>query len=92
MKAALKQPSDSKERIEGLMKYSDLMGYKKEEADIDPTENINFFLPMKCDQCPLLYAYNDWLKANGEKEVGAVEMGRIMSISHTIIEAAKDAE
>ena len=37
MQAAMKQPSDSKERIEGLMKYSDLMGYKKDDVDGDET-------------------------------------------------------
>gem|GEM_PF-5619585 len=57
MTTALKLPPDSKERIEGLMKYSDLMGYKKDEVESDNTDTINFFLPLKCDKCPLLAAY-----------------------------------
>lgn len=71
MSAALRFPSDSKERIEGLMKYSDLMGYKREEAEDDPLDYISFFLPQKCSRCPLLAEYN---KAHPRKPVSPVEM------------------
>lgn len=91
--AAAKQlPENSKERIEGLMKYSDLMGYKKEDVDGDVTDNISFVFPLKCNQCPLLFSYNDYLKENNLTEVKPVEMNRIMSLAHTLIEAAKATE
>ncbi len=76
---ALKLPTDSKERIEGLMKYSDLMGYKKDEVENDNTDTINFFLPLKCDKCPLLAAYNEYMKETGGQEIKPVEMGRLLS-------------
>ena len=78
MTAAMKQPADSKERIEGLMKYSDLMGYKKDEAETDATETIEFFLPLKCDQCPLLRSYNEYRKEHKKRELKPVEMGHVM--------------
>ena len=91
--AAAKQlPENSKERIEGLMKYSDLMGYKKDDVDGDVTDNISFVFPLKCNQCPLLYSYNEYLKDNKLSEVKPVDMTRIMSLAHTLIEAAKATE
>ena len=90
--AAKNLPENSKERIEGLMKYSDLMGYKKDDVEGDVTNNISFVFPLKCNQCPLLYSYNDYLKENKIQEVKPVEMSRIMSMAHTLIEAAKATE
>ena len=58
----------------------------------EDTDNISFYLPLKCGQCPLLYSYNEYLKENKSQEVRPVEMKRILSLSHKIIQAAKDAE
>lgn len=90
--AAKKLPGDSKERIEGLMKYSDLMGYKKEDVEGDVTDNISFVFPLKCNQCPLLYSYNNYLRENGLTELKPVEMNRVLSLAHTLIEAARATE
>lgn len=87
MNAALKQPNDSKERIEGLMKYADIMGYKRDNEDIDATENINFFFPLKCNQCPLLTAYNE--AVSKKDEIRPVEMGRIIETAQPIMKKAK---
>ena len=78
LKTALKLPIDSKERIEGLMKYSELMRYKNDDVEGSVTDNIHFFLPMKCSQCPLLKAYNDNKRSNGEDAVRPDEMGHII--------------
>ena len=87
MNAALKQPNDSKERIEGLMKYADIMGYKKDVEENDVTENISFFFPLKCNQCPLLIAYNETVAK--KDEIRPVEMGRIIEMAKPIIKKAK---
>lgn len=87
MNAALKQPNDSKERIEGLMKYADIMGYKRDVEDSDATESISFFFPLKCNQCPLLIAYND--AASKKDEIRPVEMGRIIEMAQPIMKKAK---
>ena len=87
MNAALKQPNDSKERIEGLMKYADIMGYKKDVEENDVTENISFFFPLKCNQCPLLIAYNEPVAKKDESR--PVEMGRIIEMAKPIIKKAK---
>ena len=88
MQSALKLPVDSKERIEGLMKYSDLMGYKKEDAG-DTKDQIMFAFPIKCYQCPLLHSYNEFRKKNGEKELRPVEMDRVIRQADEIIKEAQ---
>ena len=89
MRAAMKQPNYSKERIEGLMKYADIMGYKKDDVEAGIDESISFFLPLKCDQCPLLKAYNKEQERQGGDTIRPVEMGRVIGMAKDIIENAK---
>ena len=89
MKAAMKQSPDSKERIEGLMKYADIMGYKKDDVEAGMDDSISFFLPLKCDQCPLLFAYNEFIKANGGPEVKPVEMKAVIDRARPMIQQAR---
>lgn len=91
LRSAKQQPVGSKERAELYAKYNDIRK-DSEQAINDETDAINFVLPLKCNQCPLLYAYNEYLKEKKEDEVKPVEMGRIMALSHKIIQAARDAE
>lgn len=91
LRSAKQQPIGSKERAELYAKYNDIKK-ESEQVNADETDTINFVLPLKCNQCPLLYAYNDYLKEHGLKEVRPVEMGRVISLAHKIIQAAKDAE
>lgn len=91
LRSAKQQPVGSKERAELFSKYNDIKA-KNDQGAEDETDSINFFFPMKCNQCPLLYAYNEYLNKNNMQEVRPVEMGRIMSISQKIIQAAMDAE
>ena len=91
LRSAKQQPIGSKERAELYAKYNDIKK-ESEQVSADETDTINFVLPLKCNQCPLLYAYNDYLKEHGLKEVRPVEMGRVISLAHKIIQAAKDAE
>lgn len=86
MKAAMKQDAGSKERIEGLMKYADLMGFKGNEVEDSSMENISFFFPLKCNQCPLLMSYNEAMKERGEKEIRPVEMGRVIERAKAVID------
>lgn len=91
LRSAKQQPVGSKERADLYAKYNDI----KRECEhnvIDETDDIKLFLPIKCYQCPLFYAYNDYLKKQGDREIKSWEMGRIMSLTHKIIQAAKDAE
>ena len=91
LRSAKQQPIGSKERADLFAKYNEIKT-KNEQGVEDDTDNINFVFPLKCNQCPLLYSYNEYLKEHGEVEIRAVEMNRIMSLSHKIIQAAKDAE
>lgn len=91
LRSAKQQPVGSKERADLFAKYNEIKT-KSEQGVEDDSDNINFFLPLKCNQCPLLYAYNEYLRENGKQEVRPVEMNRIMSVSQKIIQAAMDAE
>lgn len=91
LRSAKQQPVGSKERADLFAKYNEIKT-KTEQGVEDDTDNINFVFPLKCNQCPLLYSYNEYLKEHGDIEIRAVEMNRIMRLSHTIIQAAKDAE
>ena len=89
MSAAMKQPNDSKERIEGLMKYADIMGYKKDDVETGIDDSINFFLPLKCDQCPLLKAYNKEQEMRDGDTIRPVEMGHVIKTAQAAIKKAK---
>ena len=83
LRSAKQQPIGSKERADLYAKYNDIKKENEQDTN-DDTDNINFFFPVKCNQCPLLYAYNDYLKNHGDKEIRSVEMGRIMSLARCI--------
>ncbi len=91
LRSAKQQPLGSKERADLYARYNEIKK-ESEQEEVDETDSISFVFPLKCNQCPLLYAYNDYLKANDLQEVKPVEMGRIISLAHKIIQAAKDAE
>lgn len=87
MTAAMKQPLDSKERIDGLMKYADIMGYKRDGEENEITEDIKFFFPLKCYDCPFLITYNENVPTNDQ--IRPVEMVRIIEMAKPIIKEAK---
>lgn len=91
LRSAKQQPVGSKDRADLFAKYNEIKT-KNEQGTESKTDSINFYLPQKCSQCPLLYSYNDYLKKNGKKVLRPEEMGRVIEIAHRIIQAAKDAE
>lgn len=91
LRSAKQQPVGSKERADLYAKYNDIKK-DNEQGTEDETDTINFVFPLKCSQCPLLYAYNEYQKENDKTEVRPIEMGRIMKLSSKIIQAAMDAE
>lgn len=88
LRSAKQQPLGSKERAELYAKYNDIKK-ENEQENTDGTDAINFVLPLKCNQCPLLIAYNDFLKRNGNKEIKPVEMERIIRTAHNSIQTAQ---
>jgi len=48
---ATRLPLDSKERADVMMKYADLVGFKKDV--IEESDQIHFYLPLTCDKCEL---------------------------------------
>lgn len=92
LKVAQKMDQGSKERGEMFMKYADLIR-RNEQGTEDVTDAISFGLPLKCNQCPLLYSYNEEMRRQDDgREIRPVEMERVIRLSRKIIQAAADAE
>ena len=93
LRSAKQQPIGSKERADLYAKYNDIKK-ENEKGTEDETDAISFFFPAKCNQCPLLYAYNEEMKKNTDSQgkiIRPVEMGRVIRLAQTIIQAAIDA-
>lgn len=91
LRSAKQQPVGSKERADLYAKYNDIKK-ESEQGTESETDAINFFLPAKCSQCPLLYAYNEEMKKQEGQEIKPVEMGRVIKLAKSIIQSAIDAE
>lgn len=94
LRSAKQQPVGSKERADLYAKYNDIKK-ENEQGTEDVTDDIKFHFPLKCSQCPLLYAYNEEMKKNIDDKgniIRPVEMARVIKLSQTIIKAAMDAE
>jgi len=94
LRSAKQQPVGSKDRADLYAKYNDIKK-ENEQGTEDETDAINFHLPLKCSQCPLLYAYNEETKKCKDEKgniIRPVEMGRVIKLSQKIIQAALDAE
>ena len=91
LRSAKQQPVGSKERADLYAKYNDIKKENEQET-IEETDSINFALPLKCNQCPLLMTYNDFLKEHNLQQVKPVEMDKIMRRAHNIIQAGENTE
>ena len=94
LRSAKQQPVGSKERADLYAKYNDIRK-ENEQGTEDETDTINFMFPLKCNQCPLLFAYNEEMKkCTNEKGdiIRPVEMNRVIKLAHRIIQASRDAE
>lgn len=89
LKVAKQMDEGSKERGEMFMKYADLLR-KNEQGLEGEDESITFVFPVKCNQCPLLFAYNEYLQKQNEKEVRPVEMERVIRLADKIIKETKE--
>ena len=89
LKIARQMPENSKERGEMFMKYADLTR-KNDQKTEEMTEAINFYFPVKCNQCPLLSAWNEWQADRGKKdsEVRPIEMEAVIRAARPIMEKA----
>ena len=94
LRSAKQQPVGSKERADLYAKYNDIRK-ENEQGTEDETDTINFMFPLKCNQCPLLFAYNkEMKKCTNEKGdiIRPVEMNRVIKLAYRIIQASRDAE
>lgn len=91
LRSAKQQPIGSKERADLYAKYNDIKK-ENEQGTEDETDAIHFMFPLKCNQCPLLSAYNEEMKKHNGTEIRPVEMTRVIKIASKIIQAARDAQ
>lgn len=70
LRSARQLPVGSKERADMYLKYNELRRSSKEDAGAyDGLDNIHFFFPVKCNQCPLAIEYHKLRKENGEPSI-----------------------
>lgn len=66
LRSARHQPNGSKERADLFAKYNDIRRESEQGID-DDFEAINFYFPIKCDQCPLMVAHKEKNDEKSEK-------------------------
>jgi hypothetical protein len=88
LKIAKRMPDGSKERGEMFMKYADLTR-KNDAATEEAMDAIQFYFPIKCNQCPLFDAYNTFVRQKGGREIRPVEMEAIIAAAAQIMEKAR---
>ena len=88
LKIARQMPENSKERGEMFMKYADLTR-KNDAATEEAMDAMRFYFPVKCNQCPLLDAYNSFRRQNKKQEVLPVEMDAIVREASNLMEKAR---
>lgn len=70
LRSAQAMPEGSKERIDGFIKYADIMGYKKTDEKDVSIRHQQSYAPATCDKCPLL----KWIKENHPDALARKEM------------------
>jgi len=88
LKIAKKMPDGSKERGEMFMKYADLTR-KNDAVTEEAMDAIQFYFPLKCNQCPLFDAYNTFVRQHRGREIRPVEMEAIIKEAAPIMEKAR---
>lgn len=84
LRSAKQLPIGSKDRADLFARYNEIK--MKSEVDVsDDEDSISFVLPLKCNQCPLLAAYNREVRANGGRELRPVEMERVVRLAKDIV-------
>ena len=88
LKIARRMPEGSKERGEMFMKYADLTR-KNDAATEEAMDAMQFYFPVKCNQCPLLDAYNAFMRQKKGQELRPVEMEAVIKEAEPIMEKAR---
>ena len=88
LKIAKNMPEGSKERGEMFMKYADLTR-KNDAVSEDAMDAMQFYFPVKCNQCPLFDSYNHYVRQSGGKEVRPVEMEAVIKNAEPIMKKAR---
>ena len=88
LKIAKKMPEGSKERGEMFMKYADLTR-KNDAVTEEAMDAMQFYFPVKCNQCPLFDSYNAFMRENKRKEIRPVEMEAVIKNAETVMKKAR---
>lgn len=77
LRSAKAAPVGSKERADLFLRYEEIIQRNKVEPESDDTDNINFFFPLKCNQCPFYSIFEKMMNDDGES-IRPVEMEAII--------------
>jgi hypothetical protein len=88
LKIARRMPEGSKERGEMFMKYADLTR-KNDAATEEAMDAMQFYFPVKCNQCPLLDSYNAFMRQKKGQELRPVEIESVIREAAPIMEKAR---
>lgn len=91
LKIAKKMPEGSKERGEMFMKYADLTR-KNDAATDEAMDAMQFYFPVKCNQCPLFAEYNAYVRKKKKREIRPVEMEGIIRRAAPLMATKEDEE
>lgn len=79
LRSAKSAPIGSKERADLFLRYDDIMQRNKGEVeDTELMKDIQFVLPLKCNQCPLFIELNKVREECNQPQVPPVEMDAII--------------
>lgn len=84
LRSAKQLPVGSKERADLFVKYNDIK-LKSDMGTDDEDDSISFVFPLKCNQCPLLAAYNEERRKAGDRELKPVEMEHVIRTAGEVI-------
>lgn len=78
--------TDSKRKGDLLMKLSDLLNFKREQGEDNPDSHVNYYLPLRCSECPLFQSYNQYRDNTHQQDLLADDwqayLGRVDKLYH----------
>ena len=88
--------TDSKRKGDLLMKLSDLLNFKREQGEDNPDSHVNYYMPIRCSDCPLLQSYNQYRDNTHQQDLLADDwqayISRVDKLYHKAEKEARNAQ
>lgn len=79
LRSAKAAPKGSKERADLFLRYDEIRQRNPVEPEQEETDAINFYFPIKCNQCPLFAKFEEVLHEDVGERVRPYEMAALIS-------------